>query len=164
VAETPQQTLIEMLALQPGERVLDAGCGIGRWTAELASTGAHVTGIDIQAQLLEQARIACPRADLHTADLLEWRPPEPFDAVFAFATLHWVQPPLGAARALYKLLKPGGRLGVAFGGLAESAKELPGCYQPEAEEYAGVLEQAGFAILEVRRGERHFLLLARRPK
>ena len=153
-----------MLALQPGERVLDAGCGLGRWTAALASTGAQVTGIDIQAPLLDQARIACPQAELHAADLLRWSPPEPFDAIFAFATLHWVQPPLEAAHALYKLLRPGGRLGVALGGLSESAKELSGCYQPEAEEYARVLNKAGFAILEMRRGERHFLMLARRPE
>jgi len=164
MAETPERTLIEMLALQPGERVLDAGCGLGRWTAALASTGVHVTGIDIQAPLLEQARIACPGAELQAADLLKWIPPEPFDAIFAFATLHWVHPPQDAARALYKLLKPGGRLGVAFGGLSDNAKELAGCYRPEPEEYAGVLKKAGFAILEVRRSERHFLLLAGRGK
>jgi len=153
-----------MLAPQPGERVLDAGCGLGRWTAALASTGACVTGIDIQAPLLEQARIACPEAELQAADLLAWSPREPFDAIFAFATLHWVQPPRAAARALCRMLKPGGRLAAAFGGLFGTARALADCYQPEPEEYARVLEKAGFAILEMRRAEQHFLVLAGRRK
>ncbi len=162
--ETAEQVLIEMLAPQPGERVLDAGCGLGRWTAVLAATGARVTGIDIQAPLLEQARLACPEAELHEIDLLTWRPTEPFDAIYAFATLHWIHPPPAAARALCEMLKPGGRLGAAFGGLSEAACELESCYQPEADEYARVLGRAGFAILEIRQYERHWLLLAQRRK
>lgn len=130
----------------------------------LAATGAHVTGVDIHAPLLEQARIACPEAELHAADLLFWRPSEPLDAIYAFATLHWVHPPAAAARALCDMLKPGGRLGVAFGGLSESAQELEGCYQPAADEYALVLQEAGFAILEIRQCERHWLILAQRRK
>lgn len=164
VVESPEKTLIEMLAPLPGERVLDAGCGLGRWTAALAATGSHVTGIDIQGQLLEQARIACPEAELHEADLLTWKPAKPFDAIYSFATLHWVHPPRSAARALCAMLKPGGRIGLAFGGLSETARELKSCYQPEPEEYERVLKKAGFAILEMRHSERHFLMLAQRRK
>ena len=161
---TPEQTLIGLLAPQPGERVLDAGCGLGRWTAELAATGARVTGIDIHAPLLDQARIACPQAEFHAADLLSWVPGEPFDAIYAFATLHWVQPPVEAARALHKMLRPAGRLAVAFGGLSASARELEGCYQPEPDDYTRVLKSAGFAILEMRRAKHHFFVVAQRQK
>ena len=164
MAKTPEQTLIEMLAPQPGERVLDAGCALGGGTAELAAAGARVTGIDIHAPLLEQARIACPQAELYAADLLTWTPHEPFDAIYAFATLHWIRPPDSAARALYKMLKPAGRFAAAFGGLSATVRELEGCYQPEPEEYAHVLEAAGFAILELRRAENHFFVLAQRRK
>ena len=164
MATSPEQTLIEMLAPQPGERVLDAGCGLGRWTAELAATGARATGLDILPPLLEQARIASPQADFHAADLLTWTPAEPFDAIYAFATLHWVHPPDGAVRALRAMLKPAGRLAAAFGGLSATVRELEGCYQPEPDEYARVLKAAGFAILEMRRAEQHFLVLARREK
>lgn len=160
----PEQTLIEMLALQPDERVLDAGCGLGRWSAELAATGARITGIDIHAPLLEQARIVCPGAEFHAEDLLTWTPAAPFDAIYAFATLHWVLPPEKAARALRGMLRPGGRLAAAFGGLSATARELESCYQPEPDEYERVLKAAGFAILEMRRAERHFLLLACREK
>ena len=161
---TPEQTLIELLAIQPGERVLDAGCGPGRWTAELATAGARVTGIDIHAPLLEQARIACPEAEYHAADLLTWTPTEPFDAIYAFATLHWVLPPDKAAGALFGMLRPAGRFAAAFGGLSETARGLEGCYQPVPREYERVLKRAGFAILEVRSTAHHFLVLARREK
>ena len=164
MVETAEQTLIAVLAPQPRERVLDAGCGLGRSMAALAATGARVTGIDLLAPLLEQARLACPEAELYEADLLTWRPSESFNAVYVFATLHWVHPPQAAARALFEMLKPGGRLGAAFGGLSESARELEGCYQPDADEYARVLGEAGFAILEIRQCEPHWLILARRRK
>jgi len=162
VPESPEQTLIAMLAPAAGERVLDAGCGLGRWTAALAATGASVTGIDLNAPLLEQARLACPVAELVAADLLTWTPPQPFDAIYAFATLHWVLPPLDAAEALHRLLRPDGRLAAAFGGLPQVARELEGCYQPTPKEYQRVLERAGFAMLELRAGESHFFVLARR--
>jgi len=164
VTATPEQTLIDLLGLQPRERVLDAGCGLGRWTAELDATGARVTGIDVHAPLLEQARISSPHAEFHAADLLTWKPAEPFDAIYAFATLHWVRPPDAAARALYGLLKPAGRLAAAFGGLSAAARELPACYRPEPDEYARVLGDAGFAILEMRRAGNRFLVLARRTE
>ena len=162
--EAPEQILIEMLAPHPGERVLDAGCGLGRWTAALAATGASVTGIDLHAPLLEQARLACPTSEFYAADLPAWTPPQPFDAIYAFATLHWVQPPLAAARALYALLRPGGRIAAAFGGLSAVARELEGCYQPTPRDYQRVLERAGFAMLELRPGASHFFVLARREK
>ena len=159
---SPEQALLELLAPQPGERVLDAGCGLGRWSAALAVTGAAVTGIDIHPPLLEQARIVAPGVEFIASDLLTWQPPQAFDAIYAFATLHWIQTPKDAARALYRMLRPGGRLAAAFGGLSPTARELEGCYQPDAREYGRVLEKAGFAILEVRPGERHFFVLARR--
>jgi trans-aconitate methyltransferase len=162
VNEIPEQALIDLLALRPGERVLDAGCGLGRWSAALAATGASVTGVDIEAHLLEQARYVCPTGEFIAADLLDWRPTEPFDAIYAFATLHWLHPPQDAARALYAMLRPGGRLACAFGGLSPSAMELEGCYQPAPREYRRVLKRAGFAMLEERELERHFLLLAAR--
>jgi SAM-dependent methyltransferase len=45
-----------LLAIQPGERVLDVGCGNGVSTRRLAELGAHVLGIDYSASFLELAR------------------------------------------------------------------------------------------------------------
>ena len=55
----------------PGARVLDAGCGTGRYAAPLARRGYRVTGVDRSADLLAVARarldgpaVAYARADL----------------------------------------------------------------------------------------------------
>ena len=50
--------LIEVMGLQPGDRVLDVGCGPGRHAIALAEAGMAVTGIDVSAGFLEVARQA----------------------------------------------------------------------------------------------------------
>ncbi len=56
-----------MLARLPqdlnGVRVLDAGCGAGQMTAELAARGAQVTAVDISPALVDIARARLPEAD-----------------------------------------------------------------------------------------------------
>ena len=47
---------IERLGIKPGMQVLDVGCGTGNQAIPAARTGAHVTGVDIATNLLEQAR------------------------------------------------------------------------------------------------------------
>jgi ubiquinone/menaquinone biosynthesis C-methylase UbiE len=51
-----QQIIAQVLPmLQPGQRVLDVGCGYGRLAIPLAAAGAHVVGLDISRRLLEAA-------------------------------------------------------------------------------------------------------------
>jgi SAM-dependent methyltransferase len=54
--EQEVRTLIELLGLQPGQRVLDVGCGPGRHALALARAGMDVTGIDISVPFVELAR------------------------------------------------------------------------------------------------------------
>lgn len=49
--------LIERHRLTPGSRVLDLGCGTGRHSSHLASCGFDVTGLDLSAESLKQARL-----------------------------------------------------------------------------------------------------------
>jgi SAM-dependent methyltransferase len=44
------------LRVGPGNRVLDVGCGIGRWSRRLASRGAWVTGVDLSPTMIAEAR------------------------------------------------------------------------------------------------------------
>ncbi len=50
--------LIEILGLQPGERILDVGCGPGRHALALATRGFEVVGLDVSARFVEIARSA----------------------------------------------------------------------------------------------------------
>ena len=140
--------LIDLLAPQPGERILDAGCGTGRLTAEIAAGGATVLGIDSSREMIEQARRKYPHLQFEVADLTAFRSAEPFDAVFSNAVLHWVRPPETAASAIAAALKPGGRLVAEFGGkgnvrsVTDALGEHP-WYYPSIGEYATLLETVG---------------------
>lgn len=65
--------------LQPGERVLDVGCGSGPTTREAAAvvgTSGRVTGIDVSADMIEAARAASsPSIEWIVADVATWEPP-----------------------------------------------------------------------------------------
>lgn len=52
--------LVAALGLQPGERVLDVGCGTGRHAHELARRGLRVHGVDLSRRFVELARAAAP--------------------------------------------------------------------------------------------------------
>jgi SAM-dependent methyltransferase len=97
------------------DRVLEVGCGMGRFTLMLAERGVHVEGLDISPVLLNRlragggARLGIP---LHCADALD--PPAAlhasFDVILGFFVLHHVQNLQKAVAALARMLKPGGRL------------------------------------------------------
>lgn len=155
------EDLLELLCPQPGERILDAGCGAGQLTAKLAATGARVTGLDNSPAMLEAARAACPAAGFLLASLADFKTPEPFDAVFSNAVLHWVRPPEDAARCIAAALRPGGRFVAELGGAGNAATLLNAAntllgergqapqqpwYFPSIAEYAAVLEQAGLEV------------------
>src|SRR5262245_47515749 len=108
--------LVELLAPQAGERILDIGCGTGQLTAEIAGAGAHVVGVDNSAAMIEQARANFPELRFEQADVRSLKFDHEFDAVFSNAVLHWVQQADTAAAVMSRALKPGGRMVVEFGG------------------------------------------------
>jgi trans-aconitate methyltransferase len=110
------EELIELLLPQPGERILDLGCGTGQLTAQLASTGATVWGIDADATMITKAQQNYPHLKFEQADARNFQVEEPVDAVFSNAMLHWVKEPERAIACISRALKPGGRLVVEFGG------------------------------------------------
>lgn len=161
--------LVALLDPQPGERILDLGCGTGLLAAAIAARGASVTGLDRDAAMIEAARARFPASDhptlefaLGDGEALEEAPlAGPFDAVFSNAALHWMTRPEAVLRGLRALLRPGGRLVAELGGRGNvaivknalrDALEAEGIprerqprpwYFPGVAEYAAVLEQHG---------------------
>lgn len=96
-----------------GRRVLDAGCGSGPLFAALRDRGAIVTGVDLSAGLLAQARRRLgPEADLRVADLTDPLPfgDDSFDDVIASLVLHYFEDWGPTLAEMHRVLKSGGRL------------------------------------------------------
>jgi trans-aconitate 2-methyltransferase len=116
-----RRMLDERLPLAGDETVLDAGCGSGRVTAMLIERlpRGRVIGVDAAPSMIEHARQALGgEATLINADLTELTPEllceragvDSVDLVFSNATFHWVADHDSLFRALYSVLRPGGRL------------------------------------------------------
>lgn len=107
--------LVELAGLAPGARVLEIGCGTGQATVPLAGRGLDVTAVEVGPALAAVARrrlAGFPLARVVTAAFEEWEAgEEPFDAVVACNSLHWIDPVVRYRRAA-ALLRPGGRLAV----------------------------------------------------
>jgi trans-aconitate 2-methyltransferase len=107
------------LRLKGDEAVLDAGCGSGRVTAELAELvpRGRVYAVDAAPSMVEHARLALgERAIVLCQDLVELDLPEPVDAIFSNATFHWIPDHDALFAALHRALKPGGQLVAQCGG------------------------------------------------
>ncbi|KOV82542.1 methyltransferase domain-containing protein [Nocardia sp. NRRL S-836] len=113
--------MISGLAAQPGQRVLDIGCGIGHPARRLVRTaGVHVVGISISHLQVQQANEDAAAAGLgdkatfQFADAMDLPFPDAsFDAAWAFESM-WHMPDRGRVLAeTARVLRPGGRLVVA---------------------------------------------------
>jgi SAM-dependent methyltransferase len=102
--------------LQPGERVLDVGCGAGATTIEAADRvgpEGRVWGVDISPEMIEVARGRSTAANLDwlVADAAEYDfQPERFDAIISRFGMMFFAEPAAAFRRLYAACRPGGRL------------------------------------------------------
>lgn len=107
------------LELRGDEAAVDAGCGSGRVTAELAERlpRGRVLAVDGSEAMVEKAKERLgDRAEYLVSDLVELELPEPVDLVFSTATFHWIQDHDRLFRRLRAALKPGGRLVAQCGG------------------------------------------------
>lgn len=160
--------LIDLLDPQPGERVLDLGCGDGTLTSRLAACGCTVFGIDRSEAFVSAARRRGVSA--HVADarrLMEAGfAAGSFDGVFSNAVLHWIREPEPVIAGVRHLLRNGGRFVAEFGGagnvatvrgalraaflrrgLDPSARDP--WYFPTARSYRALLEAGGFAVADI---------------
>jgi trans-aconitate methyltransferase len=154
--------LVELLDPRPGEVVLDLGCGTGELAASIAATGARVLALDSDPAMVAAARRRLGGDRVLLADGHAFSLPEPVDAVFSNAALHWMPRPAEVVGRVRAALRPGGRFVAELGGagnidailgalataMAEAGLPTPACpwYFPTPGQYATLLEAGGFRV------------------
>ena len=106
--------MLQALALEPGEEVLEIGTGSGFVTACLARMARAVVSIDLHADFVAAARARLERAGignarLEIADALQWQPGRQFDAIAVTGAVAVIP------AAFSEWLRPGGRMFVVRG-------------------------------------------------
>jgi trans-aconitate methyltransferase len=163
---TMASDVVALLDPQPGEDILDAGCGDGALTQQLAQFGANVRGVDQSLAMVTAARARGLRIDESTITALPYQ--SQFDAVFSNAALHWIplasQP--SALAAIHRSLRPGGRFVAEMGGQGNiaairaaltailkpygiDAEAHAASFYPSPAHYTELLAQAGFEIQSI---------------
>src|SRR5256714_11701896 len=107
--------VVELLAPQPGERILDLGCGDGALTQKLVDLGCVVVGVDGSADQVAAARALGLDARVMDGERLTFDGTG-FDAVFSNAALHWMKRADDVIGGVRRALRPGGRFVAECGG------------------------------------------------
>lgn len=153
--------VVKLLAPQPGERILDLGCGDGVLTERLVQLGADVLGVDASEDMVNAARQRGITARVVDGHQLPFD--HEFDAVFSNAALHWMLDPQAVLAGVKRALKPGGRFVAEFGGHGNvaaictaltaslqfrgiSVRGRHPWYFPTPNAYANILETVGFKV------------------
>lgn len=153
--------LVELLAPQNQERILDLGCGTGYLTDKISNSGAEVMGIDSASSMINQARRNYNYLNFAVVDGTKLQFTEEFDAVFSNAVLHWIKEPQKVIASVYRALKPGGRFVAEFGGKGNIKSIITALnnaigdpnywvdipwYFPSISEYGTLLEEQGLEL------------------
>ena len=157
------QAVFDLLNPQPGERILDLGCGDGTLTEKIVAAGAKVVGVDASSDMVAAAKLR--GLDARVIDAYELSFHSEFDAVFSNAAMHWMKrDPDAVIQGVRRALKPGGRFAAEMGGhgcvaavavalcatlekygAGDPAALIP-WYFPTPDEYCARLERAGFQV------------------
>ncbi len=156
-------TVLKLLNPQPGEHILDLGCGDGVLTKKIADAGATVFGVDGSADMVAAAKRN--GIDARVADAHQLNFEAEFDAVFSNAALHWMKrDPDLVIEGIRRALKPGGRFVAECGGHGcvaavsvalfaalekygvEDPLAIHPWYFPSVDEYRKRLERRGFHV------------------
>jgi SAM-dependent methyltransferase len=157
--------VLALLDPAPAETVLDLGRGTGELAAAIAATGARVLALDSDPAMVAAARRRLGHDRVLLADGHAFTLPEPVDAVFSNAALHWMPRPAEVTARVHAALRPGGRFVAELGGagniatilealaaaMAEAGLPEPACpwYFPTPGQHTTLLEAGGFRVARI---------------
>ncbi|XP_051778199.1 uncharacterized protein LOC114646349 [Erpetoichthys calabaricus] len=150
---------VDMLNLQPGQRVLDVGCGIGGGDFYMAKAfKVEVLGMDLSSNMVE---IAMERALQESIPLVQFEvgdatkrlfPDASFDVVYSRDTILHIKDKLALFKQFHSWLKPGGKVLISdyccgekpWSPIFEEYVQKRGYILCTPQEYGKLLEEAGF--------------------
>jgi len=164
--------LIEQMALQGQESVLDIGCGDGLLTARIAELlpAGRAFGIDSSSTMIEEAgKLTAENVQFMVLDASRMRFEEEFTVAFSNAALHWVTDHRNLLARVHAALLPEGRMFFNFAADGNCAslfrvvrEEIGGnefgpyfkdfawpWFMPVVEEYGSWVKEAGFKDVRV---------------
>jgi trans-aconitate methyltransferase len=161
--------LLAWLDAQPGERILDLGCGGGVLSLEIAAQGARVIGLDGSEPQVRAARAGGVAAFVARGEAFALA--RPIDAVFSNAVLHWMKQPDAVLERVAGALRPGGRFVAELGARGNVAsvhaalreavarrgldpEVVDPWYFPSGDEYRAKLVAHGFEVAQLEVFER----------
>ena len=169
-AAEEQRIAMEILAVEPGEQVLDVGCGPGNYTRPLArAAGDGLTvGLDASEAMVAAAaergggeNLAYLRGDACALPFDD----ESFDVACSVGVIHMVTEPLVALAEMTRVLAPDGRLVVlaTCGRHGKPRRERAGLTIFSRDELTGALAEQGMTEIEQRIIGRGQVVSARKP-
>ena len=169
VHDFARRAILDALALEAGDRLLDVGCGGGLLLRDAIAAGAEATGVDHSDEMVTLARERAPGAQVIRAEA-EALPFEDatFTAVSMSIVFFFFADPVRALRESRRVLEPGGRLAVFTTG--PELRGTPAAPEPLAsrghfyadDELAEIARRAGLQTVEVRNDRGGQLLTATR--
>lgn len=156
VHDFARRAVLDALALEPGDHLLELGCGGGLLLREATTVGARATGIDHSPDMVELARERAPGATvvLGSAESLPFGD-NTFSAVAMSIVFLFLDDPVAVLRECRRVLRSGGRLAAYT--TAPELRGTPAAPEPLAsrghfytdDELAEIAEQAGLTAVTV---------------